>query len=87
MTTDSYDNNLFKYVAAALGGCTVDDDRGARKLVIQINLCRKTHSKIRNLRIIALAITDGGVTKSARVPQKFETKVRKKRRYKREITS
>jgi len=34
VTTDSYDNNLFKYVAAALGGCTVNDDRGARELVI-----------------------------------------------------
>lgn len=31
VTTDSYDNNLFQYVAAALGGCTVDD-RGARKI-------------------------------------------------------
>lgn len=35
VTTDSYDNNLFKYVASAFGGCTVDDGRGARKLVIQ----------------------------------------------------
>jgi len=49
VTTDSYDNNLFKYVAAALSGCTVDDGRGARELVIENNeSCRKTHSKIRN---------------------------------------
>ena len=35
MTTDSYDNNLFKYVASDQSGSTVDDGRGARKLVIE----------------------------------------------------